>query len=60
MPFQTKHTNVGYPFFRNDKTIDPKTGKSYADITMDAAKITPVEVAVTYPGVELGRDQRGG
>lgn len=39
--FMTKHTNVGAPYFRNDKAIVPGTTKTYADLCLeDAKKIT--------------------
>lgn len=37
LPFMTKHTGVGFKWWANDKTVDPKTGKSYGQITMDEA-----------------------
>lgn len=59
MPFMTKHTNVGYPYFRNDRNIDPKTKKSYGQLTSDIAKkLKPYQV-VNYPYVAFGRNLRG-
>lgn len=53
-----KHTNVGYPYFRNDKLIDPESGKTYGQLTSDIAqKKTPSEV-VNYPFIAFGRNLR--
>lgn len=53
-----KHTNVGYPFYRNDKTVDPKTGKTFAKLTSDMAiKLHPKDV-VNYPYIAFGRNLR--
>lgn len=45
--FTSKHTNVGAPYFRNDKTlVDKNSGstKTYADVTMeDAHKVTGIQ-----------------
>lgn len=58
LPFMNKHTNVGYPFYRNDRKVDPQTGKTYASITSDIAKRkTPKEVA-NYPYIAFGRNLR--
>lgn len=38
LPFMTKHTGVGFKWWRNDRTVDPKTGKTYGEITMSTAE----------------------
>nr|UDL14466.1 MAG: putative RNA-dependent RNA polymerase [Picobirnaviridae sp.] len=62
LPFMTKHSGVGAFWWRNDRTVDPKTGKTYAEITMSTAeqikneydKWDEYNIATMY-----GRDQRG-
>lgn len=58
LPFMTKHSNVGYPYYRNDQSVDPKTGLTYAQITdKQARKMKPKDVA-GYPFVAFGRNLR--
>lgn len=57
--FKTKHTNVGYPFFRNDKAIDPSSGKTFGDITDNIARKSKPEEVINYPFIAFGRNQRG-
>lgn len=58
LPFQNKHTNVGYPYYKNDRTVDPATGKKYGQITDEIArKLKPSDV-VNYPYVAFGRNLR--
>lgn len=38
LPFMTKHTNVGYPYFSNDRTTVPGTNLTYAQLTMQEAE----------------------
>lgn len=58
LPFQSKHTNVGYPYYRNDRTVDPKSNRTYGEITSDIAKkLKPADV-VNYPYVAFGRNLR--
>jgi O6-methylguanine-DNA--protein-cysteine methyltransferase len=38
LPFMTKHTGVGFKWWRNDRTVDPKTGKTYGEVTMSTAE----------------------
>lgn len=53
-----KHTNVGYPYFKNDRLIDPKTGLTYGQLTsQEAKKMTPEQV-VNYPFIAFGRNLR--
>nr|APG78314.1 RdRp [Wuhan pillworm virus 4] len=62
LPFQTKHTNVGYPYYSNDSTNVKGSNPSitYGDLTLEEAKSLDIKLAITYPGVLLGRDQRSG
>lgn len=62
LPFMTKHTGVGAKWWRNDRTVDPKTGKTYGELTMDTA----VQIKEKYDewdrwniATMYGRDQRG-
>lgn len=62
LPFMTKHTGVGYPFWQNDKTIDEKTGKSYAELTMELADSLKDKYDEWYKynvATMYGRNQRG-
>lgn len=36
-PFENKHSNVGAPYFRNDQTVDPETGKTYGQLSFELA-----------------------
>nr|UDL14516.1 MAG: putative RNA-dependent RNA polymerase [Picobirnaviridae sp.] len=62
LPFMTKHSGVGFPYWQNDRTIDVASGRTYAEITMsDAEKIKDnykewykYNVSTMY-----GRNQRG-
>lgn len=59
LPYQSKHTNVGYPFYRADNAVDKSTGKTYARLTSDIAmKKKPADV-VNYPYIAFGRNVRG-
>lgn len=59
-PFLSKHTNVSYPFWFNDRTRDKKTKKTYGEITMDIAKRTNIDDIFKYNFTTLyGRNQRG-
>lgn len=58
LPFMTKHTNVGYPYYRNDQATASK-GKTYGQLVMDEAKkLRPVDV-IGYPFIAFGRNLRG-
>nr|UDL14561.1 MAG: putative RNA-dependent RNA polymerase [Picobirnaviridae sp.] len=67
LPFMTKHTGVGYTGkdiigWRNDRTIDPKSGKSFAEITMSIAesiKDDPKAWDEYNVATMYGRNQRG-
>lgn len=67
LPFMTKHTGVGYTGdsiigWKNDRTIDPKTGKSFAEITMSIAegiKDDPSAWDKYNVATMYGRNQRG-
>lgn len=56
LPFMTKHSNVGYPYFKNDQAV--KNGKTYAEITLEDARRTKLEDAVHYPYTALTRNLR--
>lgn len=59
LPFQTKHSNTGYPDYRNDQAIDKSTGLTYGKLVDQRARHkTPQEVA-GYPFVAFGRNLRG-
>lgn len=58
-PFMNKHTNTGYPYFRNDKAKAPD-GRSYAEVTLADAKQANVDEVLHYPAAIIGRDQRSG
>lgn len=57
-PFLTKHTNVGYPFFRNDKGLDKSTGLSYGQLVDKIARSKSPRDVVDYPFIAFGRNQR--
>jgi hypothetical protein len=61
LPFMTKHTNVGSPFWQNDKNLGPD-GRTYAQITLDiASKIKdPRELFKYNLSTMYGRNQRKG
>lgn len=53
-----KHTNVGYPYFRNDRLVDPQTGKTYGELTSDVAKKLQPQAVVNLPFTAFGRNLR--
>lgn len=58
-PFMNKDSNVGYPFFRNDRAIDPKTGKTYGLLAVELARATKLEDLWKYNYTTLfGRNQK--
>lgn len=59
LPYQSKHTNVGYPFYRPDNAVDKATGKTYARLTSDIAKGKRPQEVVNYPYIAFGRNLRG-
>lgn len=62
LPFMTKHTGVGATFWKNDRTIDPKTNKTYAQVTMDIAESIKDKFDEWYKwniSTMYGRNQRG-
>lgn len=60
LPFMTKHTNVGYPFWQNDRNPVDGTNQTYAQLTMDIAKKTPLADLWKYNvSTMYGRNQRG-
>nr|QQM16316.1 putative replicase [Sitsystermes virus] len=57
-PYMTKHTNVGAPYFRNDKAIDKPTGKTYAQLALlDAQKAEHDVYSIPRVAVLLNRAQ---
>nr|UDL14465.1 MAG: putative RNA-dependent RNA polymerase [Picobirnaviridae sp.] len=61
-PFMTKHSGVGAPYWKNDRSVDENTGLTYAQITMnDAEKIKddPNEWYKFNISTMYGRNQRG-
>lgn len=60
-PFQAKHSNVCYPFFFNDRTVDKNTGLTYADVTLNMAKQIDLNwIRNNNFSVVLGRNNRKG
>lgn len=59
LPFMNKHTNVGYPYFRNDRSIDAKSGLTYGQLTSKIAKGLKPQEVVNYPYIAFGRNLRG-
>lgn len=58
-PFMNKDSNVTFPWFRNDRAIDPRTGKTYGEMAVDLAKTVPVEKLYLYNYTTLfGRNQK--
>lgn len=55
--FKTKHTNVGFPYFRNDQAKAPN-GLTYGELVdKEARSLSPKQV-VLYPFIAFGRNQR--
>lgn len=59
LPFMTKHTNVGYPYFRNDKSLVPGKKVTYAKLTSDQARKMKPKDVVNFPFIAFGRNLRG-
>lgn len=60
LPFMTKHTNVGYPYWQNDRNMVEGKNITYAQLTMDEAKRTPLDRIPLYNvSTMYGRNQRG-
>lgn len=61
LPFMTKHTNVGDPFWENDKNLSPD-GRTYAQLTLDIASgiKNPRELFKYNLTTMYGRNQRKG
>lgn len=62
LPFMTKHTGVGATFWANDRTKDPKTGKTYGEITLSIAEKIKDKFDEWYKwniSTMYGRNQRG-
>lgn len=52
-----KHTNVGYPYFKNDKSV-VKPGLTYGQLVDKEARNLSPEQVVSYPFIAFGRNQR--
>lgn len=61
LPFMTKHTNVGYPYFRNDRRPAPfDKNETYAQLTMRISETLPLDQLSRYNVIAYyGRNQRG-
>lgn len=65
LPFLTKHTNVSFPYWMNDKAKLPKELRkegldTYAQLTLQIAEQTPLEDIYKYNiSTAYGRNQRG-
>jgi len=60
LPFMSKHTNVSYPYWYNDRTKVGKTDETYAALTMREAKALPLPRVLDYNiSTSYGRNQRG-
>lgn len=53
-----KHTNVGYPYFKNDKLIDPDTKLTYGQLTDKIARSKTPSSVVNFPFIAFGRNLR--
>lgn len=60
-PFQNKDSNTGYPFFKNDRRIDPKSGLTYGQLAMNLANSGQISLleASYYPYIGFTRFLRG-
>nr|UDL14515.1 MAG: putative RNA-dependent RNA polymerase [Picobirnaviridae sp.] len=59
-PFMNKDANVTYPFFRNDRAVDPKTGKTYGQLSVELAKKVGLKNVYNYNYTTMfGRNQKG-
>jgi hypothetical protein len=60
LPFMTKHTNVGYPYWENDRNIVEGTNETYGQLTMREAEKVPIDKLNDYNiSTMYGRNQRG-
>jgi len=66
LPFMTKHTNVSFPYWMNDKTQIPPALKrrysvdTYAQLTLKQAEALPLEDIYKFNiSTAYGRNQRG-
>ena len=60
LPFMNKNSNVTYPFFKNDRAIDPKTGLTYGQMAIELAKRVVGAQIYDYNYATLfGRNQKG-
>lgn len=60
-PFSNKDANVGYPYFVNDRRIEPKTGLTYGQYILNKAikgDYNPLDASY-YPYVAFARYMRG-
>lgn len=60
LPFMSKHTNVGFPYWSNDRNIVPGTNQTYGQVTMKESEKIPVKDLDYYNvSTMYGRNQRG-
>lgn len=59
-PFMNKDSNVTYPYFKNDRAVDPKTGKTYGELAVELAQKVGLANVYKYNYTTLfGRNQKG-
>lgn len=59
LPFEKKHSNVGYPFFHRDKAVDEETGKTFAQLSRELAEAATFRTLPNYNvAMVFGRNQR--
>lgn len=60
LPFMRKHTNVGFKWWYNDRSIDPETGKTYGQMAQETAEsLTYKDLPQWNVYTAFGRNQRG-
>ena len=59
-PFMNKDANVTYPYWKNDRAIDPATGKTYGEMSVELAKKVGIAGVYDYNYATCyGRNQKG-
>lgn len=59
LPFDKKHSNVGYPFFHRDKAVDEETKKTYGQLSRELAETATFQTLPNYNvAMVFGRNQR--
>lgn len=59
-PFESKHTNVGFPWWMNDRNVDPVSGLTYAKLALKTAQSQNLKTIFRYNiNTYYGRNQRG-